>query len=95
MVRYGIGMDTNAMESYCPRTQVVAKALGIRAHKVVCKTKRLGGGFGGKETRAIIANLAAAVGAYHTGKPVSVVMDRDEDMQITGQRHAYVTKYKV
>eukprot|EP00873_Tetraselmis_striata_P035166 jgi/Tetstr1/455430/TSEL_042261.t1 len=75
--------------------QVIAGCLQIPASKVVSKTKRLGGGFGGKETRGAFGHVAAAIAAYHTGKAVSVVFDRDEDMQGSGQRHAFMAKYKV
>ena len=47
----------------CPQKhqKLVAHALGLPQHRVVCKTKRLGGGFGGKETRAAPLNVAAAI----------------------------------
>ncbi len=48
------------------------------------QTKRLGGGFGGKETRGIFIHCAAAVPAYHLRRPVRLTLDRDEDMQMTG-----------
>ncbi|KAG2484282.1 hypothetical protein HYH03_016926 [Edaphochlamys debaryana] len=73
----------------------VASVLGVPAHKVVSKTKRLGGGFGGKETRGIFIHCAAAVPAYHLRRPVRLCLDRDEDMQMTGQRHAFLATYKV
>lgn len=73
----------------------VAHCLGIPGHKVVGKTKRLGGGFGGKETRAVNVSCAAAVPAYHLRRPVRLILDRDEDMHTSGHRHAYIGKYKV
>ncbi|GLC34818.1 hypothetical protein PLESTB_001167600 [Pleodorina starrii] len=73
----------------------VASVLGVPAHKVVSKTKRLGGGFGGKETRGIFIHCAAAVPSYHLKRPVRLCLDRDEDMQMTGQRHAFLASYKV
>ena len=75
--------------------KLISSALKIPCNKVVCKTKRLGGGFGGKETRAAFLNVCAAVPAYHMRKPVSLVLDRHIDMAITGQRHAFLGKYKV
>ena len=64
-------------------------------HKVVARTKRLGGGFGGKETRAVNTSCAAAVPAFHTGRPVRLILDRDEDMHTSGHRHPFIGKYKV
>lgn len=75
--------------------RMIAHVLGVPEHKVVCKAKRLGGGFGGKETRAIFLNCAAAVPAYDLQRPVRLCLDRDEDMQMTGHRHAFYGKYKV
>jgi len=63
-------------------------------HKVKIKTKRIGGGFGGKETRAAFVNAAAAIPAYLLNKPVSLVLDRNIDMGITGHRHPFKATYK-
>ena len=73
----------------------VAHALGVPGHKVVARTKRLGGGFGGKETRAVNVSCAAAVPAFHTRRPVRLILDRDEDMHTSGHRHAFIGQYKV
>ena len=68
----------------------VAHVLGIKEHKVVARTKRIGGGFGGKETRSVPYTVAAAVPAWHLRKPVRLCVDRDEDMQTSGHRHAFM-----
>ncbi|VAI54626.1 unnamed protein product [Triticum turgidum subsp. durum] len=73
----------------------VANVLGLPLSKVVCKTKRIGGGFGGKETRSVIFAAAASVAAYCLRRPVKIVLDRDVDMMTTGQRHGFLGKYKV
>lgn len=73
----------------------IASVLGIPANRVVSKTKRLGGAFGGKETRGIFLHSAIAVPAYHLRRAVRFMLDRDEDMQMSGQRHAFLAKYKV
>ncbi|CAG8493602.1 9022_t:CDS:10, partial [Racocetra fulgida] len=73
----------------------VASALGIDANKIVCRVKRLGGGFGGKETRSIPLSLALAVGAWHLKKPIRCMLDRDEDIIISGQRHPFLGRWKV
>ncbi|DBA72485.1 TPA: hypothetical protein ACH3X2_010250 [Trebouxia sp. C0005] len=75
--------------------QTIAHVLGIPHHKVVCHVKRIGGGFGGKESRSVFPNAAAAVPAYILRRPVRLVLDRDEDMHMTGHRHAFLGKYKV
>ncbi|KAG8653082.1 xanthine dehydrogenase 1 isoform X4 [Manihot esculenta] len=73
----------------------VAHVLGLPMSKVVCKTKRIGGGFGGKETRSAFLAAAASVPSYLLNRPVKIILDRDTDMMITGQRHSFLGKYKV
>lgn len=63
--------------------------------KVVCKTKRIGGGFGGKETRSAFLAAVASVPSYLLSRPVKLTLDRDVDMMTTGQRHSFLGKYKV
>ncbi|ORY03263.1 xanthine dehydrogenase [Basidiobolus meristosporus CBS 931.73] len=74
---------------------VVAKVLGCSDNRITVRTKRLGGGFGGKESRTVMLTAPLAVAAHHLGKPVRCMLDRDEDMQLTGQRHPFLGKWKV
>ena len=89
--------DSAACPLQCPSKHQVTihGVLGIPMHKIAVRTKRIGGGFGGKESRSAFVNAAIAVPAWHLRRPVRVVLDRDEDMQIMGQRHAFVGHYKV
>ncbi|KAL8129334.1 hypothetical protein V2J09_018489 [Rumex salicifolius] len=73
----------------------VAHVLDLPMSKVVCKTKRLGGGFGGKETRSAFIAAVASVPSYLLNRPVKITLDRDIDMMISGQRHSFLGKYKV
>ncbi|XAR60386.1 Xanthine dehydrogenase, partial [Bertholletia excelsa] len=73
----------------------VSHVLGLPMSKVVCKTKRIGGGFGGKETRSAFLAAVACIPSYHLNRPVKITLDRDVDMMITGQRHSFLGKYKV
>jgi xanthine dehydrogenase/oxidase len=73
----------------------VAHVLGVPYNKVQCRVKRLGGGFGGKESRSSIIAAVASVPAHVLRRPVRLVLDRDEDMASTGQRHPFVGKYTV
>ncbi|XP_064600707.1 xanthine dehydrogenase/oxidase-like [Liolophura sinensis] len=74
---------------------VIASALGVQDNRIVCKTKRLGGGFGGKETRAAALTGVCAVAANKCMRVVRCVLDRDEDMSCTGTRHPFLGRYKV
>ena len=74
---------------------IVAHALGVRAHSVTVQCRRLGGGFGGKESQASLIAAAAAVLALKTGRPVKLRLDRDIDMIMTGKRHDFLADYDV
>uniref|UniRef100_A0A0F8BFX1 Xanthine dehydrogenase/oxidase n=1 Tax=Larimichthys crocea TaxID=215358 RepID=A0A0F8BFX1_LARCR len=74
---------------------LVAKALGVPANRVVVRVKRMGGGFGGKESRTTVLSTVVAVAANKLKRPVRCMLDRDEDMLITGGRHPFYGKYKV
>ncbi|KAL7943851.1 xanthine dehydrogenase [Trichoderma barbatum] len=72
-----------------------ARVCDVPANKVVVRVKRLGGGFGGKETRSIILTAAVALAAKKTKRPVRCMLTREEDMLTMGQRHPFLGKYKV
>ncbi|ORX63815.1 putative xanthine dehydrogenase HxA [Basidiobolus meristosporus CBS 931.73] len=74
---------------------VVAKVLDCPDSRVIVRTKRLGGGFGGKESRTVMLTAPMAVAAHHLRKPIRVMLDRDEDMLISGQRHPFLGRWKV
>lgn len=73
----------------------VAETLGIPSNRVSCHVKRLGGAFGGKVTKTAILASITAVAAWKTGRSVRCVLERGEDMLITGGRHPVWGKYKV
>ncbi|PRT56689.1 Xanthine dehydrogenase [Wickerhamiella sorbophila] len=74
---------------------LVAEALNIPASLVVAHVKRLGGGFGGKETRACHYNGIAAICAHKFKRPVRFILSRSEDMQQAGQRHPFLCNWEV
>ncbi|MEP6940437.1 MAG: molybdopterin cofactor-binding domain-containing protein, partial [Rudaea sp.] len=74
---------------------VVAHALAQPAHAIVVQCRRMGGGFGGKESQPALIAAAAAVLARKTGRPVKLRLDRDADMLITGKRHGFIGDYDV
>ena len=73
----------------------VAHALGIDNHAVKVECRRLGGGFGGKETQAGHLAVWAAVAANKFGRAVKLRLDRDEDFMVTGKRHPFAYEYDV
>ena len=74
--------------------QVVAEALNLGFHQVVAVCKRMGGGFGGKETQAAIPAVMASLVAYHLKRPARMVFTKDDDMKTTGKRHPFLIRYK-
>jgi xanthine dehydrogenase large subunit len=75
--------------------RAVARILGLPMRDVEVETRRLGGGFGGKEDQAAQWAALAALGAAATGKSVKVCLKRREDMNWTGKRHPYSSDYRL
>jgi xanthine dehydrogenase large subunit len=71
----------------------VAHALGIDNHAVKVECRRMGGGFGGKETQAGHLAVWAAVAAHKLGRAVKLRLDRDDDFMVTGKRHPFAYEY--
>ncbi len=74
---------------------VVAHALHVARHKVRIECRRMGGGFGGKESQPALLAAMAAVAAAKTGRAIKLRLDRDDDMVITGKRHPFLLEYDV
>jgi xanthine dehydrogenase large subunit len=72
---------------------IVAHALGWDVHRVVVQCRRMGGGFGGKESQPALLAAAAGVLAMRTGRTVKLRLERDSDMLITGKRHDFIADY--
>lgn len=74
---------------------LIARCLGLRDHAVVVEVRRMGGAFGGKETQSVHYAAIAALAATKTGRPAKCRLDRDDDMVMTGKRHAFATDWRV
>ena len=72
----------------------VAHALHVPMHAVRVETRRMGGGFGGKESQGNALAIACAIAAQDTGRPCKMRYDRDDDMMITGKRHDLRIRYR-
>jgi xanthine dehydrogenase large subunit len=86
-------ISSNQHPSECQ--QIVAHVLGVSSHVVTVETRRLGGGFGGKETQGNLMAAGAALVAKKTGRAAKLRLDRDDDMVLTGKRHDFVIDYEV
>ncbi|XP_034072758.1 aldehyde oxidase 1-like isoform X2 [Gymnodraco acuticeps] len=72
----------------------IAETLGIPSNRVTCHVKRIGGAFGGKVFKTAILACITSVAAWKTNRAVRCVLERGEDMLITGGRHPVLAKYK-
>jgi xanthine dehydrogenase/oxidase len=89
-------MDVYSSTQNPTETQAyIAQVTGVDANKIVSKVKRMGGGFGGKETRSVqLAGICAAA-AKKIRRPVRCMLNRDEDIMTSGQRHPFLSRWKV
>ncbi len=74
---------------------MVAQVLGVPHAAVTVSMRRMGGGFGGKETQGNLFAAVAALAAKRFGRAVKIRPDRDDDFTITGKRHDFVVSYDV
>ncbi|MBN9026102.1 MAG: xanthine dehydrogenase molybdopterin binding subunit [Rhizobiales bacterium] len=74
---------------------LVAHALHVPSSAVTVEIRRMGGGFGGKESQASQWAVLAALAAWKTGHPCKMRLDRDDDMIMTGKRHDFRVDYRV
>jgi xanthine dehydrogenase large subunit len=100
-ISYAIPTEDNGMHVHCSTQHpsemqhLIANALGLSSHHVLVECRRMGGGFGGKESQSAIWACAAAIAARHLRRPVKLRADRDDDMMVTGKRHGFYYEYEV
>ena len=100
-ISYAIPKEGQGMHVHCSTQHpsemqhAVAHALGVHAHDVLIECRRMGGGFGGKESQSALFACVAAVAARQLGRPVKLRLDRDDDFMITGRRHCFVHDWTV
>lgn len=73
----------------------IAKVLNYPMHKIEVDVKRLGGGFGGKEDQATPWAVMASLVSWYTKSPAKLILNRHDDMRMTGKRHPYLYSYKI
>jgi len=98
---YAIPMENGSIKitsSTQGPTQVqkgIARVLGIGMHMVEVDVIRLGGGFGGKEDQATPWATLTALATYLLEKPVKFILNRHDDLRMTGKRHPYESNFKI
>ncbi|MEZ5001601.1 MAG: molybdopterin cofactor-binding domain-containing protein [Chitinophagales bacterium] len=75
--------------------RTAASVLGVGMHRIEVDVVRLGGGFGGKEDQATPWGVMAALGVQVINRPVKLILNRMDDMKMTGKRHPYSSDYKI
>ena len=100
-ISYAIPKEGKGMHIYCSTQHptemqhVVSHALHYPSHAVVVECRRMGGGFGGKESQSALWAACAAVSAARLKRPVKLRADRDDDMMVTGKRHCFYYEYEI
>ncbi|WP_323121758.1 xanthine dehydrogenase molybdopterin binding subunit [Burkholderia alba] len=100
-IAYAVPKDDDGMHVYCSTQHpsemqhLVAHVLGVASHNVLVECRRMGGGFGGKESQSGLFACCAALAAWKLLCPVKLRPDRDDDMMITGKRHDFHYRYDV
>ena len=97
--KHGLGVDAfevlSSTQSPANVAHGVSTALGLPRNSVHIHTARVGGGFGGKQTRGGVFAACAAVPAYHLGVPIKLVPSREEDMEFCPGRSPFLARYRV
>ena len=100
-ISYAIPKEDGAVHVHCSTQHpsemqhLVAHALGVHSHMVHVECRRMGGGFGGKESQSALFACVASVAATRLRRPVKLRLDRDDDFMITGRRHCFWFEYEV
>ncbi len=100
-ISYAVPTEDDGMRVHCSTQHpsemqhLVAHALGLQSHHVHVECRRMGGGFGGKESQSALFACVAAIGAKRLGRPVKLRLDRDDDFLVTGRRHCFAYDYEV
>ncbi|WP_213297387.1 xanthine dehydrogenase molybdopterin binding subunit [Paraburkholderia sacchari] len=100
-IAYAVPKDDDGMHVWCSTQHpsemqhLVAHVLGVHSHNVLVECRRMGGGFGGKESQSGLFACCAALAAWKLLCPVKLRPDRDDDMMVTGKRHDFHYTYEV
>jgi xanthine dehydrogenase large subunit len=100
-ISYAVPTENDGIHLWCSTQHptemqhMVAHALKLQSNQVKVEVRRMGGGFGGKESQSALFACVAAIAARRLRRPVKLRLDRDDDMMITGKRHDFHFEYEV
>jgi len=99
-ISYAVPIEDDGIHLWCSTQHpsemqhLVAHALNLQSNQVKVEIRRMGGGFGGKESQSALFACVAAIAARRLRRPVKLRLDRDDDMMITGKRHDFHFDYE-
>ncbi|MGB7480100.1 MAG: xanthine dehydrogenase molybdopterin binding subunit [Burkholderiaceae bacterium] len=100
-ISYAVPKENRSMQVWCSTQHpsemqhIVAHALGLPIHNVIVECRRMGGGFGGKESQSALWAAVSALAAARLQRPVKLRADRDDDFIVTGKRHCFEYDYAI
>jgi len=100
-ISYALPLEDAGIKVFCSTQHpsemqhLVAHALNLHSNQVQVECRRMGGGFGGKESQSAAFACVAAVAARQLRRPVKLRLDRDDDFLITGRRHGFDYAFEV
>jgi xanthine dehydrogenase large subunit len=100
-ISYAVSLEDGQMLVHCSTQHptemqhLVAHVLGLHANQVNVQCRRMGGGFGGKESQSALPACVAALAARALNRPVKLRLDRDDDFMVTGRRHGFEFDFEV
>ncbi|MDI1258713.1 MAG: xanthine dehydrogenase molybdopterin binding subunit [Aquabacterium sp.] len=100
-ISYAIPRENQGMLVHCSTQHPsemqhhIAQALNLHSHHIQVECRRMGGGFGGKESQSAVFACIAAIAAQKLKRPVKLRVDRDDDFMITGRRHCFIHDYEI
>lgn len=100
-ISYAVPKENRGLHLWCSTQHptemqhLVAHALLLASNQITVEVRRMGGGFGGKESQSALFACVASIAAMRLQRPVKLRLDRDDDMLITGKRHDFQFDYEV
>lgn len=100
-ISYAVPKEQSSLHVYCSTQHptemqhLIAQALNLASNAVTVEVRRMGGGFGGKESQSALFACVASIAAHRLNRPVKLRLDRDDDFMATGKRHCFYYEYDV
>ncbi len=100
-ISYAIPNDDESIQVWCSTQHpsemqtLVARAMNWPSHRVEVSCRRMGGGFGGKESQSALYACLSTIAATKLSRPVKLRLDREDDFTITGKRHGFYYEWEI